>query len=393
MTAPTMTRNGKPAAKQGQAPQLRRPFVVGTRRVDKSTYDNAKTMTAGQQAMPQHELDANGFLSGVYVLVETSAASSTGAGTLVAYTADGVFAALADIQLLDVNSKPLIGATISGYDLYIINKYGGYAFSEDAKQSPSFLAVTGSAAGPPAAGNFGFILRLPVELVNRNALGSLINKNNVATYKINTILAGTGDVYTVAPNTLPSVRVRYQQFGWMDPNAADMKGNPVEQNPPGVNSVQYWNKQTYPLNAGALNQRISGVDSLVRNFVFRLDAATGARLTGENDWPDPFTFLYETALPIQRIRAIWRHMIQQDYGYTATVETAGGRDNGIYVEPYNKDFFLKPGAELTNGYLPVSSATALAISGAIGGTGAHTLTLLVNKVVPANGNPLALVGR
>jgi hypothetical protein len=200
-------------------------------------------------------------------------------------------------------------------------------------------------------------------------------------------------VYSTAPNTLPNIRIRYQQFGWMDPNAADMKGNPVQQNPPGVNSVQYWAKQTYSVNAGALNTRLVGIDSLVRNLIFRLDAATGARLTGENDWPDPFTFLYETALPIQRIRAVWRHMMQQDYGYVNTIETAGGRDNGIYVEPFNKDFWLKPGGELTNQYLPVSSATALAMSGSIGGSGAHTISVLVNKVVPANGDPLALVGR
>jgi len=390
MTAPAQTRKAPAPAKGNAPPQMRRPFVVGTRRVDKSTYDNNKAMTGGQQGMPQHELDANGFLSGVYILVETSAASSTGAGTTVTYTADAPFSALGDVQLLDVNSKPIIGATINGYDLYIINKYGGYAFSEDAKQSPVFTQTSGTGT---AAGNFSFVLRLPVELVQRNALGALINKNNVATFKINCTLAGTGDVYSIAPNTLPTVRLRYQQFGWMDPNSADMKGNPTEQNPPGVNSVQYWSKQTYALNAGALNQRLIGIDSMLRNLVFRLDAATGARLTGENDWPDPFTFLYETALPIQRIRAIWRHMLQQDYGYVNAVETAGGRDNGIYVEPYCKDFFLKPGGELTNQYLPVSSATALAVSGSIGGAGAHTLTVLVNKVVPANGNPLALVGR
>lgn len=391
MTAPTMTKNGKGGDQK--VVQRMRPFVVGTRRVDKSTYDNSKTMTGAQQAMPQHELDANGFISGVYILVETTLASSTGAGTSIAFAADAPFNAIADIQLLDVNSKPIIGASITGYDLYIINKYGGYSFSGDAKLSPqTFLATTGTGT---SAGNFGYVLRLPIELVKRNGLGALINKNNVATYKINTILAGSGDVYTTAPSVLPLVRIRYQQWGWMDPNAADMKGNPVSQNPPAVNTVQYWQKQTYQLSSGAINLRLVGIDSLVRNLVFRLDAATGARLTGESDFPDPFTLLYETVLPIQRLKPVWRHMMVQDYGLTAAIETAGGRDNGIFVESFCNDFGLQPGAELTNQYLPVSSATALAVSGSIGTTfnGAHTLTLLVNKVVPVNGNPLALVGQ
>lgn len=390
MTAPAAPPTGRaPAQQKAAAPVLRRPFVVGTRRVDKAVSDESKTQTTSAQQLNTVNLSANGFLSGAYILVETSAAASTGAGTSVAFTADGVFAVLNRIELLDVNSKPILGP-MTGYDLYIANKYGGYVFSGDAKQSPVFTTTTGTGT---AAGNFAFILRLPVELVHRNALGSLINKNNVATFKLDMILAAAADVYSTSPNTLPTVRVRIQQFGWMDPNATDAKGNPVDQNPPGVNSLQYWAKQTYPLNAGAFQQRLIGVDSLVRNFVFRLDAATGARLTGENDWPDPLTFLYETSQPIQRIRAVWRHMIQESFGYDAAVETADGRDNGIYPEWYNQDFGLQPGAELTNQYLPVSSATALELSGTIGGSGAHTLTVLVNKVVPANGNPMALVGR
>jgi hypothetical protein len=151
-------------------------------------------------------------------------------------------------------------------------------------------------------------------------------------------------------------------------------------------------KQTYTLNNGFFSQRLGGIDSLVRNLVFQLDNA-GVRSTADTDFPDPFTFQYETALPVQRIKNVWRHMIGEDFGYVAAVDTAGGRDSGIYPLPYNKDFGLKPGAETRMGYLPVSSATTLNVSGTLGSTGSNkTLTVLVNKVVPANGDPMTLTG-
>jgi hypothetical protein len=171
-----------------------------------------------------------------------------------------------------------------------------------------------------------------------------------------------------------------------------MKGNPVNQNPPGVQTTQYWAKQTYPLNNGFVSFRLGGIDSLVRNLVFILDNA-GVRTTADTDWPDPFSFGYETSQPVQRIKNVWRHMIGEDFGYIAAVDTAGGRDSGVYPLPYNKDFGLKPGAETRMGYLPVSSATTLNVSGTMGSAGStKTLTVLVNKVVPANGDPMVLTG-
>ena len=53
---------------------------------------------------------------------------------------------------------------------------------------------------------------------------------------------------------------------------------------------------------------------------------------------------------------------------------------------------LSRGNETRYGYLPVSSATNLTIRGTIGGSGTNSYTVLVNKVVPAGGNPLVLTG-
>lgn len=392
MTSPTMTaQTPQQAAPNGgkngkQAAVLIRPFVAGTRRVDKSTYDESKVLNASTQDLRTYECDPNGFLRGAYLLVTCVTAGNVAA---VTFAANGPTNVIDTITFNDTNNKPLLGP-MTGFDLEMAVKYGGYAFQDDPRLSPIFSVTTGAGA---TGGSFTFVLLVPVEIVPREGLGSLPNKSSSSTFDISIRLSSSATPYGVAPTNPGTVRVRIQQFGWMDPNAADMKGNQVRQNPPGVQTTQYWSKQTYSLNAGAISQRLQGIDSMVRNLIFILDAA-GNRTTGDADFPDPFTLLYETSLPIQRLKDIWRHMIGAWYGYNGTTaDAAGARNNGVYPEPFCYDFTGKPGFETRLNYLPVSSATTLNVSGTIGGAGAHTLTVLVNKIVPANGNPLVLTGR
>lgn len=383
MTQPQM----KERQKNGDAKQiLRRPFVAGTRRVDKASYDESKALTASTQDLRTYECDPNGFLGGAYILAEATGGTSTAALTI---HANAPFLVYDTITFNDTNNKPIVGP-MTGYDLYVCNKYGGYAFSDDAKESPVYAApVTASGNG---SGNFTFVLRLPVEIVHRDAMGVLPNKSASATFDITIRLSALTTILGAGQTGL-TVRTRIQQYGWMDPNSADLKGNPVNQNPPGVQTTQYWAKQTYTMASGSFNTRLTGIDSLVRNIVFMLEDDGVRGTQSDSDFADPFTMQYETVLPIQRIKAIWRHMIGENFGYKNAVETAGGRDYGVYPEPYNNDFGLKPGAETRLGYLPATSATTFNISGSWGSSGTKVLTVLLNKVVPANGDPMVLTGR
>jgi hypothetical protein len=316
------------------------------------------------------------------------ATTSANAAT-VAFNSDGPFNVIDTINVSDTNSKPIFGP-MNGHDWYECLKYGGYSFVDDVKQSPIYSAVSGAGSN---GGSFSFPLWLPIEIVARDGLGSLPNKSSTATYNVSLRLAAMSTVYGTAPTNAPNVRVRWQVVGWMDPNTTDMRGNPVSQNPPAVQTTQYWAKQSYVVNAGTYGFRLQGIDSMVRNLIFVLLDSNNSRQQGDADFPDPFVLQYETAQPINRVRNIWRHMIGAQFGYTGAVETAGGRDYGVYPEAFNNDFGMKPGAETRLGYLPVSSSTTLYLSGSIGGTGAHTLLVFVNKIVPAGGDPMALTGR
>lgn len=387
---PTATAAPSKNAKQQQAQQAqaaaRRPFITGSRVIDKQTYDQTRVLTGSTQRLPTYELDTDGFTAGLYVLVTCTTAANA---ATVTFAADAPFNVIDTITFSDTSNNPILGP-MGGHDLYIATKYGGYSFVDDHKSSPIFATTAGVGAG--LGGSFTFPLLVPIEIVHRDALGALLNKSASAVFKLDVTLSNSTTPYGTPPTTPGSVRVRIQQYGWMDPNATDLRGNPVAQQPPALNTVQYWDKQTYTLNAGSVAQRLQTFDGMVRNVIFELRDNTGSRTQGDADFPDPFLLQYETATPIQRVRDIWRHMIGQHWGYTGTADAAGGRDLGTYPETFCRDFGLKPGAESRLGYLPVSAATALRVQGTITGSNAHTLTCLINYVVPAGGDVRSIAG-
>lgn len=383
----TATAPAPAPAKGGAAPApvANRPFITGTRTVERAIYDNTRTLATNQQKLPTYNLDTDGFTSGMWLLVEATTAGNTAA---VAFNADAPLNVLASVQFSDTNNKPILGP-MSGHDLYECIKFGGYAFSDDAKQSVVYSTTTGTGA---TGGSFTFVLRVPIEIVHRDALGSLLNKSASAVFKLDTTLAASTDVYSTAPTAEPSVRVRIQQFGWMDSDQKDIKGNPASPNPPALNTVQFWDKQSIAVNAGSMNQVLNTFSGLVRTLIFELRDSTGSRQQGDADFPDPFEFHIDKTVPVSRLLTIWKHLISNEYGYTGAVETPGGRDYGTFPLTYAKDFGLKPGAENRFGYQPVSSATTLMMKGTIGGSGSHTMNVFVNYVNPANGDPKAITG-
>lgn len=391
----------------GKQQVARRPFIVGTRRVDTSTYDNSTNLGAGTVALPNYILEADGFASGLYILCETSlAVTATG---VVNFAEDAPFAIYDTIELDDTNSKPIFGP-MTGWDVAMVNRYGGYAHCDDPRNNAdTFLLTSGSAVA------FGFVIRLPIELVHRDGFGSLENKSSSATYTLKMRLAAyaAGAVFnTVGAQTI-TIRTRVQQFGWMDPQPTDIQGNPVAPLPPAKGTTQTWDKQDYQgLAAGALNQGLTGLDTMIRNLLFVLrdnsaSSATAAasatssatpRHAGDISFPDPFTLKYETSIPINRLRKVWQHMIGEDFMYGSSrgggaSEAALSRDLGLYPEAFNRDHGLKPGAESRYGYLPANSGTTFKISGTIvaaSGTAPYRLTVLANKVAPAGGNARAM---
>jgi hypothetical protein len=382
-----------------------RPFRIGVQSKDEIDYDVTVTGGTTTQDLPVLNVPPAGFLRGLYVLVETLSGNT---GTVaVAFREDAPFIVLETITLEDVNNQPIVGP-INGFDLYLINKYGGYSAFPDPKSAagPAYYALSGAgttAASPGTAqgGAYSFVLRIPVELVQRDGLGSLPNKSGTSMFKVRMRINTTTNVYATAPGSTWVTRVRLQQVNWWDPPDTDLKGRPLAQNPPAVQTTQYWSKASYAVAAGQSRQQLQRVGFLIRNMIFVLRDTGGTRSgSGDTAFPDPFTLQFEAIQLIVRLKTIWLKLMAERFGVNATEVLAGGaaltgiyaRDNAVFVEPFNLDFGLGAGAETRMGYLPTSSATRLEIQGTLG-TGAGTLSVLTNDVAPSNGDDLAIVGR
>lgn len=375
----------KPAAKA--APVANRPFVAGSKFSDDFNYDITKVLTTGTQKLtPALELDTDGFTAGLYIVAECTGVNSVSS---VAFNEDGPFNVYETINFQDTNNRTIIGP-MSGHDLYECVKFGGYHYQDDAKMSPVYSVTTGTGA---TAGSFTFVLYVPIEIVHRDGLGALLNKSASSVFRLDLTVAALATVFSVVPATSATLRTRIAQFGWMDSDKVDIKGNPTAPNPPALNTIQYWDKQTLTTASGNMSLKLNPFSGGLRNIIFELRNASGVRATNEADFPDPFVFQIDKFIPINRLRTVWRHLIGEDYGYNAAVETAGGRDYGIYPHTLAKDFGLKPGAENRFGYWWITSATSLLMKGSVGsGSASHTWNVYLNYVNPANGDPKSLTG-
>lgn len=372
----------RPAAKNGDKRQAAppRPFRVGTVFHEEINYDNTTALTASTQDLPVLEIPPAGFLRGVYLLVE--ATSATNAATVALTNNNAPFSVIDQVTFEDTNSKPIVGP-FNGYDLYLINKYGGYTFSSDPKESTVYNVDTGAGATI----TFNFVLRIPVELVSRDALGALPNKSGTNKFKVRIRLAAASAVYSTAPTNAVSVRTRMVQEDWWEPDMTDLKGRPLAQNPPAVQTTQYWTKGSYTIGSGEQRIQIQqGLGYLRRNDIYiNYPSSSVTRdATSDGNFPDPFALQFESNNVIDRLRKLWRDRISRDYGYTAAVETAGGRDYSVYPLPWNQDFDNKPGAETRRGYLATADASRMEVRGNFGA--AATFTVLANYVAPANGD-------
>lgn len=370
------------AGKQAAAPPAR-PFRVGVKSHEEINQDVTVNLTASTQDLTVLEIPPAGFLRGVYLLVEATSASNV--ATVVLATNDAPFNVIDSLTLEDTNSKPIVGP-IGGYDLYLINKYGGYTHWSDPKQSPIYNVDTGTTT----PSTFNFALRIPVELVARDALGSLPNKSGTNKFKVRVRLAATATVYSTAPTNAVSVRVRYVQEDWWEPDQTDLKGRPLKQNPPAMQTTQYWTAGTYSINSGDQRVQIQqGLGYLIRNLLV-INYTTGSlrNTTSDGNFPDPATLQFESTVLFDRLRKLWRDRIAKDFGYSATVETAGGYDFSVYPLPFNLDFVLKPGAESRRGYLATADASRLEFRGNFGA--AANFRVLANYVAPARGDDAAI---
>lgn len=385
MVAATAQPQAKGESGKGPAPMLR-PFYPGSLDLETRTYTQTVTLTTSQQALPTFYPKTNGFLADLWIDVR---AVTAGNGAATAFNEDYPLRALAVVTLSDTGGQPILGP-MTGHEFAMFVKWGGFSFSDDVRDSQTYSATTGAGA---TGGSFGFLLHIPVQFVRREPLGPLPNTNSNNAYALDMTISTIAQIYSVAPTNAATVTVKVFQDSYRQSSGFDAQKNATVQTPPGLGAVLYARKNTLPVTAGSVDQELSQQEGSYRALHFVLRDSNNSRQQGDADWPSPLQVYFNNDVPYDREKTYWMRRQERDYGYVGTVETAGGRDYGVFTLPFITDHELKAGAEDRYKYLSVSAADTLGWRGTVGGTGVHQLTTIYNFVRPPGGNIKGLTAR
>lgn len=359
------TSPGTPAATGGRnqpPPPPPNPFVRAAREHVEPFLDKSDQLVSGTTiARDANDVPAFGFVR--HIILEVVASGGDAGGNPAVANEDSPWNVLQSIAMLDTNGNQLFGP-LDGFSTYLANKWGAYVFVSDPASGPRFDDVD-------ADGNFSFLLRVPIEIAQRDGLGALANTHSNASYKLNYTLNDPSRVYDTQPDTLPSVRVRCWLEAWTQPPVTDIRGFPNALVPPALGTAQYWSKSTINVLAGEQRLRLTRMGNLIRNIVFVLRDQDPKRVTGA--FPDPFRLELD-GIPIVNIgRGVQRQYMAERSG--------NALDAGVIVLDYTHDLLLRMGNEMRDLYIPTSNASRLELVGTFGAEG--VLDVLTNDIAPS----------
>lgn len=387
MTAPTQA-----PQKAGQAPPPRPyPFPVGVYESTTQDYDQTIALgatiaawTAGIQA-PLWNISPTGWLRTLWLDFTLTIAGNAATPTMAA---DGPWSSVQKCTLYDLGGEVIMQLT--GYEWMVLNKFGGYYEIGDPRQDITFSVTGGSAAG---SGSFHFILALPFEAVSRDSLGTVQNESKPG-WKVEIYFDSAANTYGTQPTAAGTASMRVRGFpeSYTEPLAAAPNGRPFAQTPPLPGSLQYWKSENLSQPAGNAKFDLSnGVGFPIRNIVWYARAASDStRATADTNWPDPSTLMLGNINLFTRSKALWLSRLGKDFGLTnTTVDTAMGRESGVFPVWFTRDFGLRAGAELRYKYLDTQVNTLLRFQGSNGA--ALTMFALTNWIATPSKNRYALI--
>jgi hypothetical protein len=336
------------------------------------SYDNTLTMSGSQTPFPVYKPTPNNWLRAIWLQVNV-AYPSNAVATLVQNDV-GIFGVFAQVTFADSNQKPILQLT--GFQLAMLDKWGGFFNVGDPRADATY---SNPLTSTPTAAQFN--LAIPIEVVSRDAFGTLQNASGDSPFVVTVTLATEASVFSTTPTNAPTVRLRITEDGYTNPVSG------VSPTPQAKGSTLYSIVGAYNMNAGAQTPQITqGMGYPVRQMIFiNTDTGNGTRATGDTDWPDPQLVQFKGLNMLNRTKTLWKARMSKDYGYTATAADAPmGLDNGVYVLNFNKDFTNAPGDELRNTYLSTKTGDVFALNGSW--AGASTMYVLASYLAIPNGN-------
>jgi hypothetical protein len=390
MTAPTMQKGGQ-AGKPAAAPPRPYPFPVGVYESGTQDYDITLTQVATPVQFPLWNISPTGWLRGLWF--DFTLTTSANAATVV-FNADptaGGFAGVQKVILYDLGGEVVI--SLAGYEWMVINKFGGYFEVGDPRADLTFSQTAGAGG---TGGSEHVLLYLPLEVVARDGLGVVQNESKPG-WKIEVWLDSSAQTYSTPPTTLGNMRLRGFVDSYTEPAAAAPNGRPFAQTPPLPGSLQYWKSENQVLPAGnAKYDLTNGVGFPIRNIIYYVrDGGNSTRATADANWPDPFTLLFGNINYFTRGKNLWISKMSKSFALSQlgasapAVDTAQGRENGVFPVWFTQDMSSHPGDELRFRYLDTQVNSLIRATGVFGG--ATTFFALVNWLATPSKNRYALI--
>lgn len=313
------------------------------------------------------DLPAMGFAKGFWLEISSTGGTSTGGVTA---PGDAPWDAIQTLVILDTNGAEVIGP-LTGYELYLLNKYGGYFYLSDPATDPFYAPVQTTAGA--GAGNFSFRLWVPFEVNPRDALGPLPNMDAAAPLRGRLTLSGASNVYGTVPTTLGTYNITTWYHNWTQPNAADMFGHQQQQVPDDIGTTSEWSSQVYNVPAGNFPVRLLRVGDLIRLLIFCFRNGAGVR--DSVDLPNPYIFTWDGRQLMNTSPAMYMYLMSRRYGYVPS-----NLDTGVFTIDFCHELDGQVGHELRTQWLPTTDATTLKMEGSYGTAG--TLDVITNDIAP-----------
>lgn len=353
------TATAQPAAQPAVVPML--PFTAGSHEHTEPAFVVTQVLAASDGQINPQDVPAAGYAR--HVLVKVTCSGGVG-GTIAA---DGPWNIIKSIGLQDVNGANIVGP-FTGWDLYVANIVGGYAFNNNPANSPFHVA---------AAPNPVFYLRVPIEISQRDGLGALANQASSSEFKLALTLNNLAAAFSVAPTTAPTVKVEAWLEGWTLPAATNNRGEPQAQVPPLLGTGQFWTKTSRPALIGNNNHALTKIGNYVRNLVLIGRDASGVRSNAV--LPNPLRFVWDgNNIHDIDISLLQAYLIEK-------VNGALTYPVGVIVLPFSHFLTGRMGNETPDGWLPTTGSSRIEISG--NATAAGSVDILVNEVAPVEFNP------
>ena len=380
--AATYASPGAQAPAQQKAQSI--PFVRAARRASQQDFAASAVVGTGQQQLGPFDIQTNGFLRYLELYGVCTTAANAATTAFNSGTSDSPFIARINNSLQDPSSEFIINP-YTGYELFLMEKYGAIEQSpySDPRADPNFFTTTGVGGG--LGGSFGIVLRVPLEDRQRDALAAVPNSAANKNYRFTTFLNTTASIYSTAPTNPGTFVLNCTNFYWTEPPAS-IAGVPTVATPNGNGTVAYLDREVFTAITSQTNPTLifKNVGRVYKMAIFILRLASGARDGTLTDWPNPAA-IWVNGFPLYyKPQHTWISEMQEFYGFNTGYDAANTLDTGVYTW---HDLMVQPGLVTNWGsadqYLATVASTKIQLVGAWGGT-ASSLTILQRTIKPSS---------